>query len=261
MTTLLFDAGNSRIKWAEVQKGRLGTMHAADLSDLAPLQKWLARSSPMERVAGVSVAGPTIERRLRAALKQAGHAAPELVKSSKEAAGVHNGYRDAWRLGDDRWAGAVAAWTRAGRYRTVCAVSIGTALTIDLVDQDGYHRGGLIAPGPGMMLGSLLGKTHGIATRAASKGKRRAAPDTRPIPKPLADNTQDAIESGCLAAAAAVIDRTVNQLTRGLGVRPVVFLTGGAAGRVAPLLIGACKPCPELVLRGVAVLADVPLRP
>jgi hypothetical protein len=44
-------------------------------------------------------------------------------------------------------------------------------------------------------------------------------------------------------------------------VRPVVFLTGGGADRVAPLLNSACKPCPELVLRGVAVLADVPLRP
>lgn len=261
MTALLFDAGNSRIKWAAVHKGRLGTMHAADLSNLAPLQTWLARNAPTERVAGVSVAGPAFERRLRSALKQAGHAAPALVTSSPMAAGVRNGYRDPSCLGDDRWAGAVAAWNRAGRYRTVCAVSIGTALTIDLVDQDGYHRGGLIAPGPDMMLGALLGNTHGIATRAASKGRRRAAADSRAIPKPLADNTHDAIESGCLAAAAGVIDRTINQLTRELGVRPVVYLTGGAAVRVAPLLKSACKPCPELVLRGVAILAGVPLRP
>src|SRR6187399_106823 len=55
----------------------------------------------------------------------------------------------------DRWVGAVAAWNLAGCYRAVCAISIGTALTIDVVDHDGVHRGGLIAPSPTLMLQSL----------------------------------------------------------------------------------------------------------
>jgi pantothenate kinase type III len=59
---------------------------------------------------------------------------------------------------------------------------------------------------------------------------------------------------------AGLIDRTINQLTRELGVRPVVFLAGGGADVVRPLLKGASKTCPELVLRGVAAIADVPIR-
>lgn len=263
MNTMLFDAGNSRIKWALVRDGRLGALQAAALDDITALQRWLARTARIDRAVGVCVAGKAYERLLKVELHRVGHPAPEFLKSSDLAAGVRNGYREAWQLGDDRWAGSVAAWHRAGCYRTVCAVSVGTALTIDLVDHDGHHRGGLIAPGPEMMLGSLLGKTKGIAERAAPGGarpRRRPVAGLRGVVRPLADNTRAAIEAGCLTAAAGLIDRTVNQLTRELGVRPVVFVTGGGADSVLPLLKGACKPCPELVLRGVAVLADVPIR-
>jgi type III pantothenate kinase len=264
MNTLLFDAGNSRIKWALVRDGRLGALQAAALDDITALQRWLARTPKIDRAVGVCVAGAAYERLLRTELRRVHHPAPEFLHSSEQAAGVRNGYREPWQLGADRWAGAVAAWHRAGCYRTVCAVSVGTALTIDLVDGDGHHRGGLIAPGPEMMLGSLLGKTHGIAERAAPAGargrRRKPASERRAIVRPLADNTREAIEAGCLTAVAGLIDRTINQLTRELGVRPVVFLAGGGADVVRPLLKVASKPCPELVLRGVAAIADVPIR-
>jgi type III pantothenate kinase len=255
MNTLLFDAGNSRIKWSLVRDGRLGALQAVALDDVTALQRRLAAAAGIDRVVGVCVAGAAYERRLKASLRRAGHPAPAFIRSSETAAGVRNGYREAWRLGDDRWAGAVAAWHRAGCYRTVCAVSVGTALTLDLVDHNGQHRGGLIAPGPEMMLASLLNNTQGIAERATRRSGR-----ARHAIEPLADNTRDAIEAGCLTAAAAVIDRTINQLTRALGVRPVVFLTGGGAGSVQPLLKGAIRSCPELVLRGVAVIAGVHIR-
>lgn len=254
MNTLLFDAGNSRIKWALVRDGSPGRLHAAEIRDIGPLEQWLTRSTAVSRVAGVCVAGTAFEHRLRRALRRAGYPAPEFVRSSAAAAGVRNGYRVAGQLGDDRWAGAVAAWHRAGCYRTVCAVSVGTALTIDLVDQNGQHRGGLIAPGPAMMLSSLLHRTHGIAVRATRRTRRRRTAG------PLADNTRDAIEAGCLTAAAAVVDRTIQQLTRELGVRPVVFLTGGGADSLRPLLKGAIIDSPDLILRGVAVIAGVPIR-
>lgn len=263
MNTLLFDAGNSRLKWALVRDGKLGALHAAPIDDSTALRSWLSRTARIDRAVGVSVAGATRDRALKAALQRAGFPAPTYVKSSDTAAGVRNGYREAWRLGDDRWAGAVAAWHRAGCYRTVCAVSVGTALTIDLVDHDGHHRGGIIAPGPEMMLASLLGRTQGIAERASRPSlpaRRKSARNLRGAVAPLADNTREAIEGGCLIAAAGLIDRTVNQLTRELGVRPVVFITGGGAPTLLPLLKVANKHCPELVLRGVSVLAEVPLR-
>lgn len=260
MRTLLFDAGNSRFKWAVVHDGRLTPQRAAPRSQLPAFASWLERAPAIDRAVGVNVAGTPVERFLRATLRKAGGPRPEFITSTRQAAGVRNAYARPERLGADRWAAAVAAWHRAGCYRTVCAVSIGTALTLDLVDQDGHHRGGLIAPGPTLMLDGLMGRTADIANRAAldARGGRRPA-GVRPLVPPLTGATRSAIDEGCLAAAAGFIDRTVNQLTRSLKVRPVVFITGGASAPVIERIRSACRPCDELVLRGVAAIAEVPI--
>lgn len=261
MNALLIDAGNTRIKWAVLRDGRLGAQQAVATSDTGALASAIARGPRLDRVVAASVAGAKAEGLLRAALRRAGAPEPEFLHSSAEAAGVRNGYRHAARLGDDRWIGAVAAWHLAGCYRAVCAVSIGTALTIDVVDCDGRHRGGLIAPGPTLMLQSLLRDTAGIAPRARASGRtRRTSTAAEPRLPMLADDTGTAIELGCLCAAAALVDRTITDVTRTLRGRPVVFLTGGGADAVAPLLRSACKHREDLVLRGLAILAGIPVR-
>lgn len=260
MNTLLFDAGNSRFKWALVRDGRLGAQRAVDHAEMREFTAWLARAPTLDRVAGVNVAGPAVERALRAALRKAGQPRPVFITSSAEASGVRNAYTRPGSLGADRWAAAIGAWHGAGCYRTVCAIGIGTALTIDVVDHDGHHRGGLIAPGPGLMLDSLLSRTARIAAGAAVvRGGRRKA-GTRALLPPLAGATRSAIEEGCLSAAAALIDRTITQVTRQLGTRPVVFITGGASAEVIERLRSACRPAPDLVLRGVATIAEIPIR-
>jgi type III pantothenate kinase len=260
MNTLLFDAGNSRFKWALVRDGKMGPQQAVPRNELASFGTWLRRAPEVDRVIGVNVAGVSLQRALATTLRTAGRPAAQFITSTRHAAGVHNAYANPERLGADRWAAAIAAWHRAGCYRTVCAVSIGTAVTLDLVDQDGHHRGGLIAPGPALMLDSLLGRTADIAGRAAldSRPSRRPA-GARPLVPPLTGATQSAIEEGCLASVAGFIDRTVNQVTRRLKVRPVVFITGGASSAVIERLRSACKPCDDLVLRGVAAIAEVPI--
>jgi type III pantothenate kinase len=259
MNTLLFDAGNSRFKWALVRDGRLGAQRAVEQGEMREFTAWLARAPGLDHVAGVNVAGSAVERALRQALRNSGQPRPQFITSSAEAAGVRNAYIRPGTLGADRWAAAIGAWHGAGCYRTVCAVSIGTALTIDVVDHDGHHRGGLITPGPGLMVDSLLSRTARIASAAQARGGRRKA-GTRPLLPPLAGATGRAIEEGSLNAAAALIDRVVTQVTRQLGTRPVVFITGGASDAVIERLRSACKPTPDLVLRGVATIAKVPIR-
>jgi type III pantothenate kinase len=111
------------------------------------------------------------------------------------------------------------------------------------------------------MLQSLLRDTAGIAPRAAaSAAARRGSADSTGTLGLLATDTRQAIELGCLSAAAALVDRTVTDVTRRLKGRPVVFLTGGGADAVAPLLRSACKQRDDLVLRGIAILSGVPVR-
>jgi type III pantothenate kinase len=254
MNTLLIDLGNTRIKWALLRGNAPGRQKAVPVGGPA-FEQALRRLRRIGSVLVVSVAGAKEERALRVALQRCGLPGPRFVRSSAVRAGVTNGYRNAWQLGADRWVAAIGAWHLAGR-RAVCAVSVGTALTIDVVDAKGQHRGGLIAPGPALMVHSLLRDTHGIAKRAALASGRRVTRGARGSAiRPLADNTRDAIELGSLTAAAGLIDRTVTAVRSAMGVRPLVLLTGGGAAPLAPLLATRHAACEELVLHGLAVIA------
>jgi len=255
MNTLLVDLGNTRIKWAQLRGSALGPQKAVPVGDWLAFERALRRLRRIDAVLGVCVAGAANERALRIALQRCALPRPRFVRSSAALAGVTNGYRNALQLGADRWVAAIGAWHLSGR-RAVCAVSVGTALTIDVVDASGQHRGGLIAPGPALMVHSLLRDTHGIAKRAALLPGRRVSRGARGTAiRPLADNTRDAIELGSLTAAAGLIDRTINAVRTAMGTRPRVLLTGGGAAPVAPLLTSQHVPCEELVLQGLAVIA------
>ena len=83
-----------------------------------------------------------------------GVSSAEFVQSTAEAGGIRNAYqsRETRRRSmacDDRRV------TRCIDER-VCVVSIGTAATIDGVDATGRHLGGVIVPGPDLMVDSLL---------------------------------------------------------------------------------------------------------
>jgi pantothenate kinase type III len=56
-------------------------------------------------------------------------------------------------------------------------------------------------------------------------------------------------------AVAALIDRSVEEAAGGQGL-PALLLTGGAAADVQPYLRCAVECVPDLVLRGLAVLAE-----
>lgn len=258
MNRLLVDIGNSRIKWAVARGSRIGPMRAADLGQFRRFGEWLASARAVDSVEAVCVAGAKREAQLRATLRRHGLPAPHFARSTACAAGVTSGYAEPWRLGADRWVAAIGAWHEAGGRRAVCSVSVGTALTFDVVDAKGRHRGGVIAPGPVLMVRSLLGQTHGIAVRAADTRRGGTRRSTPALP-PLAGNTRDAIYQGSLTAAAALVDRCVREVATGLRARPRVFLSGGTAGSLAPMLESRVEHQPDLVLRGLLVLAG--LRP
>ena len=252
MSLLLIDIGNSRIKWTHMRASQPGPLQAVPLAQFARFERALQSMRGITGVHAVCVAGGAAEARLRAAVRRCGLPRVQFARSTATAAGVTNAYREPWRLGADRWVSAIGAWHLAGALRPVCVVSAGTALTIDVVDARGRHRGGLIVPGSGLMVRTLLERTHGIAVRAANARRTRSATPALP---PLASDTRSAILDGSLLACAALVDRTVRDLRRGLTPRPLVFLTGGGAAALAPQLQTPHRSCPPLVLLGLAVLA------
>jgi type III pantothenate kinase len=192
--------------------------------------------------------------------------APEFVAAQRQAGGMSTAYVEPWQLGVDRFVMAIGAH-RLAKGRAACIISIGTALTIDLVDARGRHRGGAIVPAPPLMVDSLLTKTDGIRRRAGSEsssgkssgkdssaeGMNLARGSSRSI---FARTTREAIEEGALLAAAAAVDRGIDEARRAVGHSPVVLLTGGGAKSVAPLIQRPYWSVPDLVLQGLAVLAN-----
>src|SRR3981189_2099835 len=198
------------------------------------------------RIVVSSVAGNQINQSLVAAARQAGAAAPEFVASERSAAGVTTEYLDPWRLGVDCFVGAIGAHHLASG-QPVCVVNVGTAITIDLVDGSGRHHGGAIVPGPALMVSSLLTQTNGI--------RRRATGGPAGSPGLCAKTTRTAIAEGARYAAAAVIDRAIEEARIRLGSRPLVLLTGGGSADIKPLIRSASVSLPDLVLHGLAVWA------
>lgn len=242
---LLIDIGNSAVKWGSSEGGRrLSTgwaEHAGRSPAGLPAELWAGLEQP-KRVLCASVAGAEWEAALATWCREHWGLETEFVRSQAEQAGLRNGYREPERLGVDRWMALLGAWHACGG--PACIIDAGTALTIDALDADGRHLGGLIMPGVELMRRSLFANTRGIAEDAPGEAAL------------LGRDTAAAVTGGTLFAAVAGVERVVADLQQALGPALQLVLTGGEATRLLPLLRGAYRHDPDLVLRGLAVVAE-----
>lgn len=247
---LLFDIGNTRLKWALLDERGLGAQHAAAHTewDAAAFARDVLNGMPQpQRVLVSNVGGQRIGEIVRTTIRERWRIEPEFVSSTASACGVRNAYPVPGNLGVDRWLGVIAAHQR--RRQLTCIVGVGTAMTIDGVDAEGRHLGGLIVPGPDLMVSSLLRNTSEIARRA-EQGSRS---DTL-----FADNTQGAIHQGAAHALAALVDRSIQTMQQTHGTEPALLLTGGAASVIERLIRVPFESVPDLVLHGLVRYASSP---
>ena len=236
---LLIDAGNTRVKWAlahpDAHAGAWSASGAALHEGLAALGAgW--QDAGVTRAVVSNVAGPELRTRLAALL---GPIEVDWFASSAERAGLVNGYREPQRLGCDRFAAAIGARALAPGQALVVA-TCGTATTVDAVTADGRFAGGMILPGLALMAGALARNTAQLP---------QATPGAAPPPL-FADNTNDAIVSGCLSAQAGAIERAVAG-----HAGAACILSGGAAPYIAPALKVAHRLVDNIVLVGLHAVA------
>lgn len=252
---LLIDAGNSRLKWAEVVAGRVRPSPSATWSMAtlpAVARRVLRAGAKADAVWVCNVAGSRVADALRTAARGAGAPPPRFLRSSAHAGGVRNAYPAPARLGVDRWLAIIAAHRLFPR-EPVCVVSLGTATTLDLVDARGRHRGGAIIPGATMMVRSLVQGTALIGARAAA-GRQR-------MPALFANDTLAAITGGSLHATLAVLAHAHAEARVLLGREPRLLLTGGGVAALQRLpaarraLGSTWQVVPDLVFDGMIVLA------
>ncbi|MBD8873337.1 type III pantothenate kinase [Rhodanobacter sp. DHB23] len=240
---LLLDLGNTRLKWALQRHGdRLAGGAVAWNEDVAAsLAAAWSTLAPPSAVFGASVVDAARERQVAACVAAAFAREPQWLRTPAEACGVRNAYAEPQRLGVDRFLAMLAA--RADGLAPCVLAGVGTALTLDALAADGRHLGGLIAPGPRLMQQSLLGATAQV--RPAHAGTIVEA----------ADNTADAVASGCWLAAAALVERFASRMAPALGGAPALRLGGGDAETLLPLLATPAQLVHDGVLRGLAAWA------
>jgi type III pantothenate kinase len=243
---LLLDLGNTRLKWALAEGARLQGAVAAlawDTPDFGSrLNTALAALPPPHAVHMAVVATAARERQVLAGVRRVLRIEPRVQRSVAELCGVHSAYREPARLGIDRLLGMVAA--RDAGFAPCVLASLGTALTLDALDGAGRHRGGLIVASPALMQQALLDASGRVAVRGAGRVTW------------LADNTEDALNSGAWLAAAALVERFSEESAQALDGQPRLLLAGGDAPRLQALLRGASQLFPDAVLRGLAIAAD-----
>lgn len=229
MTFLAIDVGNTRLKWAQYASPQPGAALLAQGAVFLETIDHLAetdwkRLAPPSSMLGCVVAGEGVKRRVEEQL-ELWDLEPRWVVSSREAAGVTNGYDHPNRLGVDRWVAMIGARHRVlaqGRPRPVLVVMVGTAVTVDAVDASGHFLGGLILPGFGLMLRALEMGTAGLK-----------APTGEAVDFPT--NTSDALMSGGADALAGAVERMYRKLRARTGEEPALVMSGGAAVKLAPI--------------------------
>ena len=230
----LFDLGNTRLKFAPLRD---------DTADVHALphdaSTWQADLPRGDTAYLACVAAPEVRVELLDALSQRFRRIA-IARTARRFAGLRIAYTDPSKLGVDRFVAMLGA--RRISEDAVLVVGVGTALTIDLVDATGQHRGGRIAPSPTLMREVL----HQRAAQLPESGGGYVE---------FADDTEAALASGCEGAALALIERSLAHATRLLGQAPSLLLHGGGSGTLHAHLAGARNE-PALVLRGVAAWAN-----
>lgn len=234
---LLIDAGNSFVKWAYHDGGAWLHQRRAALVDfcadpLAHLDKIPAH------VAISNVAGTTLQTVLTRNLPDC---TLHWVKAKAQSCGVRNQYEMPAQLGSDRWAALIAA--HAISVSPCLVVSVGTAMTVDMLSESGVFLGGLIMPGPQLMRDALAQGTNAIQVPS---GHINALPV----------NTADAVETGVVYALIGAIERAAAGFDKKQPGKVGCILTGGAANLIAPHLNRPYQLVDNLVLEGLLLIAQ-----
>jgi len=258
---LLFDVGNTRLKWAAVESTQMpsdrnkklwaysGSISSKSLQSpehRAELADYIAKTIPKPDAIGFAcVAGEAAIENLQTLFPQWADIEWRQFNGNSQYEGMRSLYADPVKLGADRWAAVIGA--RALSNANTLIINAGTATTIDLLGGNGVHYGGWILPGLSLMQESLQNNTAQLppVTRSADHSG-------------FGVSTNNAIIGGCDAAQIGAI-LYATQLAKQMN-HPIerIWLDGGNAKILAAeirqassLHLPQVDPIEGLVLRGI----------
>ncbi len=241
-TILLIDIGNSALKWALLDatgRSPFEVVEHRNFDIAVVLNSSFAAIEPPRLCVICSVADAGVNVRMTQWMEGVWAITPYFVESSASLLGLTNGYLVPQQLGNDRWLAVIAAYHR--QQGAVGVVDCGTAVTIDLVDAAGTHKGGWILPGFRLFAQCLRANTA-----------IPEFPDSVGTVEPGAD-TAAAIANGALMSVIGAVERIAREPSCS-GMKWIV--TGGDAAVIAGNLSIDNERVDELLMDGLELIAN-----
>ena len=189
-----------------------------------------------------NVLGAGMEQSVAAACQLRWQLVPQFAKVVKHCHQLRVSYDAPATLGVDRWLAMLAATERYPG-RDLMVVSAGTAVTVDLVNRQGAHIGGFIAPGLGMASRAFFNAAPRLSGKSVTVEAAWQPGST----------TEACINAGFSALYRGLLIAILQQQPQPFSAVAAVF-TGGdgpAMMRLCPAAVSAVGHA-ELVLDGLA---------
>jgi len=161
-----------------------------------------------------------------------------LVKSKKKYKSLINAYEEPKLLGSDRWLAMIASYelSLGGGF---IVVDIGSAVTIDIVDNSGLHQGGIIFPGLLKIRNTF--EYFPVEKEIRSKG--------------IGQSTKEAWSIGTLDLIVNGINQKIRELKQKTP-QAKIYLTGGGFEDIKKFLEFSYVYHKNLVLDGLELFAN-----
>ena len=154
MNRLFVDVGNSKLKWRLYMAGsRKHDKCGSHEEFCAYLSEVSLEKSLIDSVKISCVKNSETTRAISDLKATKLDIIPRFAKVSQNFGKVRCGYKNIDELGVDRWLAIISAVNKYGK--GILIVDLGTAITLDLVDNEFQHLGGFILPGLKISLQAL----------------------------------------------------------------------------------------------------------
>ena len=217
---IFIDIGNSAVKWRTIESNVYSKS----------VDKFLLNTLPQADTAWVSaVANLHIVKDLEAYFDEV-----HLAHTQNKFNNLKISYGDPSSLGSDRFFAMLGAMERFPN-KALLIIDIGSAMTFDVINEDGYHQGGLIMPGLGVLRKSFS-KFETTDLSINFDG--------------LANNTKDAWKSGTQVMLLSSINDQIEKFND-MFSDGIVIICGGLVKEIKNELPESVQIFDNLVLDGL----------
>ncbi|MCG8672343.1 MAG: type III pantothenate kinase [Pseudomonadales bacterium] len=242
MGLLLFDVGNTQIKWRFLDGD---SVLRGVGSSLEGQRDWLSglarRFSGVTGVAISCVKSAEYRAALVEDVRQLLGLDPYIAEVESRAFGLSCSYEDPSRMGVDRWLAMISA--KEAFDGAFCVIDCGSAVTIDWVSVDGRHEGGFILAGLRLSIEALLGGTDQVVVDFDNLAAATTEPGV---------STTEAVYHGALFGLLAQVEAAYAKLLVMAGDDDSnLILTGGDAKLLSEKLNVPHRLVDDLVFDGL----------